>query len=64
MSLSTGLSKLSGLKKLRDIGELGSERGVGDKEVQWMVANWPRLRVIRRLRGNAWLEKITDIALL
>ncbi|KAK3811120.1 MAG: hypothetical protein J3Q66DRAFT_58918 [Benniella sp.] len=64
MSLRSGLGKLSGLKKLRKIGECGPGRGVGIKEVQWMVANWPSLRVVRGLERDevrAWLEKNTDI---
>ncbi|KAK3811122.1 MAG: hypothetical protein J3Q66DRAFT_351084 [Benniella sp.] len=64
MSLRSGLGKLSGLKKLREIGGLGWGRGVGVKEVQWMVANWPRLHLVLGLEDDearAWLKENTDV---
>ena len=67
MLLEGGLGKLSGLKRLREISELGPETGVGVKEVQWMVANWPRLGVVREFldaEARTWLKENTDIKML
>ncbi|KAF9362536.1 hypothetical protein BGX34_005985, partial [Mortierella sp. NVP85] len=44
MSLESGLHKLSGLKKLKELNIAAMEVRVGVKEVQWMVEHWPRLQ--------------------
>ncbi|KAK3811134.1 MAG: hypothetical protein J3Q66DRAFT_351106 [Benniella sp.] len=46
MSPESGLVKLSGLKKLSEIGVPGTIEVGG---VRWMAENWPRLRTIRGL---------------
>jgi hypothetical protein len=64
MSLEIGLGKLSGLKKLKEVSVLGLG-SIGVEEVQWMVANWPKLCIVDGTLENeatAWLEKNTDIA--
>ena len=45
----SGLDKLSGIKRLKELYVLSDETKIGIKEVQWMVGNWPRLRVHRGL---------------
>jgi len=51
MSLESGLHKLSKLTKLKELNVLGMKTKIGVKEVQWMTEHWPRLRVLRGLRG-------------
>jgi hypothetical protein len=46
MSLESGLGKLSGLKKLKELNVAGFLTSIGIEEVQWMVENWPKLRII------------------
>jgi hypothetical protein len=46
MSLESGLGKLSGLKKLKELNVVGFLTRIGVEEVQWMVENWPKLRII------------------
>ncbi|KAK3811132.1 MAG: hypothetical protein J3Q66DRAFT_351105 [Benniella sp.] len=46
MSLESGLGKLSGLKQLKELNVAGFLSRIGVEEVQWMVENWPELRVI------------------
>jgi hypothetical protein len=65
MSLESGLHKLSGLNKLRELNIAAMEVRVGVKEVQWMVEHWPRLQIIYGLAENnhdgekaaQWLRK-------
>ncbi|KAK3811057.1 MAG: hypothetical protein J3Q66DRAFT_350866, partial [Benniella sp.] len=52
MSLESGLGRLSGLKKLRELYVMNVETKIGVKEVQWMTKHWPRLRVLRGLDMN------------
>ncbi|KAK3811047.1 MAG: hypothetical protein J3Q66DRAFT_404433 [Benniella sp.] len=52
MSLESGLHKLSGLKRLKELCVKGLCTKIGLKEVQWMVKNWPRLRIINGLDGS------------
>ncbi|KAK3810888.1 MAG: hypothetical protein J3Q66DRAFT_350431 [Benniella sp.] len=53
MSLESGLHKLSTLKKLEELNVTCLVVRIGVEEVQWMVENWPRLRVIYGLDGNS-----------
>ena len=58
--LESGLGKLSGFKKLREIDLSGVETRIDVKEVQWMVANWPRLRYVYGLweaDARSWLQE-------
>jgi len=65
MSLESGLYKLTGLKKLKELNITAMELRVGVKEVQWMVEHWPRLQIIYGLAENnhagekaaEWLKK-------
>jgi hypothetical protein len=64
MSLESGLGRLSGLKKLRELYVMNIETKIGVKEVQWMTENWPRLRVLHGLDMNkgdeealGWLQE-------
>lgn len=64
MSLESGLGKLSGLKKLREVSVLRTETRIGLEEAQWMTANWPRLRAIYGVwddEASAWLQENTAI---
>lgn len=62
MSPESGLVKLSGLKKLSEIGLPGT---IEVRGIQWMAENWPRLRAIRglcRVKARRWLrENYPDI---
>ncbi|KAK3811005.1 MAG: hypothetical protein J3Q66DRAFT_350779 [Benniella sp.] len=49
MSLESGLHQLSGLKALKELNVLCLKTRIGVPEVQWMIEQWPRLRVIRGL---------------
>ncbi|KAF9350436.1 hypothetical protein BGX34_001223 [Mortierella sp. NVP85] len=46
MSLESGLHKLAGLKRLKELKVLSIRTRIGVKEVQWMVEQWPELRAI------------------
>ncbi|KAK3810894.1 MAG: hypothetical protein J3Q66DRAFT_350440 [Benniella sp.] len=46
MSLESGLHKLAGLKKLKELSVSGMKTRIGVREVQWMMEHWPELRVI------------------
>ncbi|KAG0313492.1 hypothetical protein BGZ97_010110, partial [Linnemannia gamsii] len=50
LSLESGLDELSGLKELEElnVGQMGHRIGLA--EVQWMVAQWPKLKSIVGLR--------------
>ncbi|KAF9145667.1 hypothetical protein BGX30_007505 [Mortierella sp. GBA39] len=45
-TLDAGLAKLSGLKKLEELNLEGIYQRMGEKDVEWMLENWPRLRVV------------------
>jgi len=63
MSLESGLDKLSGLKRLKELHVEGLITRIGVKEVSWMTEHWPSLRTIDGLRRNGyeqvvrWLEE-------
>ncbi|KAK3810869.1 MAG: hypothetical protein J3Q66DRAFT_350406 [Benniella sp.] len=71
MSLESGLHRLSGLEKLEELSLVGMAFNVGIKEVQWMIEQWPRLRVVYEdvrvnsfmLDVRAWLENHPRIEL-
>jgi hypothetical protein len=44
MSLESGLHKLAGLKRLKELKVLSIRTRIGVKEVQWMIEQWPELR--------------------
>lgn len=46
ISLESGLDKLSGLKRLKELDVTGTRTRIGLKEVQWMTEHWPRLTAI------------------
>jgi hypothetical protein len=58
VSLESGLYKLSGLKRLGELNVTCLRAKVGVKEVQWMVENWPRLRIIHGLDGGDTQEAL------
>ncbi|KAG0069661.1 hypothetical protein BGZ90_000134 [Linnemannia elongata] len=45
-TLDAGLAKLSGLKKLEELNLEGIYQRMGERDVEWMLENWPRLRVV------------------
>ncbi|KAK3811022.1 MAG: hypothetical protein J3Q66DRAFT_414469 [Benniella sp.] len=52
MSLESGLAKLSGLKRLKELHIDGLMTRIGVKEVSWMTEHWPSLCVIDGLRRD------------
>ncbi|KAK3811088.1 MAG: hypothetical protein J3Q66DRAFT_390972 [Benniella sp.] len=52
MSLESGLEKLSGLKSLKELNVVGLATKIGDKEIQWMTENWPKLSFIYGVYKN------------
>ncbi|KAG0003769.1 hypothetical protein BGZ80_005745, partial [Entomortierella chlamydospora] len=57
MSLESGLHILAGLKEMRELSAANTNSKIGLKEVQWMAENWPKLSIIRRLKGAERKEK-------
>ncbi|KAI8345823.1 hypothetical protein B0O80DRAFT_263843 [Mortierella sp. GBAus27b] len=60
-SLDSGLWKLAGLKKLKELNVYGMSVKVGVKEVEWMTEQWPRLHSLFGIcgldgGGTEWLE--------
>ncbi|KAF9139767.1 hypothetical protein BG015_001912 [Linnemannia schmuckeri] len=49
LTLESGLDELVGLKQLEELGVSKMAHRIGLAEVQWMVENWPRLRIISGL---------------
>ncbi|KAI8352285.1 hypothetical protein B0O80DRAFT_454169 [Mortierella sp. GBAus27b] len=49
MSLESGLHKLSGLKKLKELSVENLTTRIGVMEVQWMTEHWPQLHAIHGL---------------
>lgn len=52
MSLESGLWKLEGLRSLQELDVARMRSRIGLKEVQWMVAHWPKLKAIRGLEDE------------
>ncbi|KAF9537701.1 hypothetical protein EC957_007804, partial [Mortierella hygrophila] len=50
LSLESGLDELAGLKQLEELDVAQMAHRIGLVEVQWMVENWPRLRIINGLK--------------
>ncbi|KAG9064363.1 hypothetical protein KI688_003551 [Linnemannia hyalina] len=64
LSLASGLDLMSNLKELRELNVEQMAHRIGLEEVQWMVANWPRLnRIIglnvkdESIKAVEWLKK-------
>jgi hypothetical protein len=64
MSLKSGLDKLSGLKRLKELDVSNMRSQIGKQEVKWMAKQWPKLRVIRGLpeenrtkKAVKWLQQ-------
>ncbi|KAK3829336.1 MAG: hypothetical protein J3Q66DRAFT_410841 [Benniella sp.] len=57
MSLESGLRKLSGLKKLRELNVSYMKTKIDLEEVQWMAEHWPKLEVIYGLDEKGGDEK-------
>ncbi|KAI8363098.1 hypothetical protein B0O80DRAFT_432707, partial [Mortierella sp. GBAus27b] len=57
MSLESGLDQLSGLKELEELIVSPTNTRIGLEEAQWMVEQWPKLRVVQglKLKGH-WSE--------
>lgn len=45
-TLQAGLAKLSGLHKLEELNLEGICQMMGERDVEWMLEHWPRLRVV------------------
>lgn len=64
MSLESGLSRLSVLKALKELSISSMRTRIGEKEVQWMVEQWPKLCIIfglleedRDNKAMEWLQQ-------
>jgi hypothetical protein len=57
MSLESGLDKLSGLNKLKELNIRGIHTRIGVKEAQWIAEHWLRLRNITGLCENKHNEE-------
>ncbi|KAK3810927.1 MAG: hypothetical protein J3Q66DRAFT_350546 [Benniella sp.] len=60
MSLESGLYRLEGLKKLRELSVAGMRTRIGVKEVQWMVMHWPKLRAIYGLEEEGETKEAVE----
>ncbi|KAF9353152.1 hypothetical protein BGX34_011776 [Mortierella sp. NVP85] len=60
MSLESGLGKLCGLKKLKELNVAGFLTRIGVGEVQWMVENWPKLRIIYGFDNDGFDDNGSD----
>lgn len=60
MSLESGLYKLAGLKELKELRIWDIKARVGVPEVQWMVEQWPKLRVLVGLRESSGGRKAME----
>ncbi|KAF9085784.1 hypothetical protein BGX29_001774 [Mortierella sp. GBA35] len=49
MSLGTGLSKLGGLRELRELNIMRMATSIGVEEVRWMAESWTKLEVLTGL---------------
>jgi hypothetical protein len=58
MSLESGLHRLSGLKRLKELDVTRAKARIGVQEVQWMTEHWPRLCVIGGLCSEEHKEAI------
>ncbi|KAF9924579.1 hypothetical protein FBU30_005497 [Linnemannia zychae] len=59
-TLRSGLDQLSPLKELEVIGFDGCNHETDRQEIDWMVANWPRLRAIRGLQSTCPWVLLTE----
>ncbi|KAK3811015.1 MAG: hypothetical protein J3Q66DRAFT_350787 [Benniella sp.] len=57
MSLESGLDKLSGLNKLKELNISSMHTRIGVKEAQWIAERWLRLRTITGLCENEQNEE-------
>ncbi|KAK3841565.1 MAG: hypothetical protein J3R72DRAFT_153478 [Linnemannia gamsii] len=55
LTLKSGLDRLSTMKNLRVFGFEGVDFKLSKLELEWMVDNWPRLRVPRGLQHDVTL---------
>ncbi|KAG0374086.1 hypothetical protein BGX24_010850 [Mortierella sp. AD032] len=55
LTLESGLDRLSTLKNLQVFGFEGVDFKLSKLELEWMVVNWPRLRVLRGLQHDVTL---------
>ncbi|KAF9083962.1 hypothetical protein BGX23_010948 [Mortierella sp. AD031] len=52
LSLEPGLEQLATLRDLEVFGFEGVDHRIGRREMDWMAANWPRLRILRGLHED------------
>ncbi|OAQ35773.1 hypothetical protein K457DRAFT_132463 [Linnemannia elongata AG-77] len=50
LSLEAGLRNLGGLKELEVFGFEGLNYRIGERELEWMSEEWPKLRCLRGLQ--------------
>ncbi|KAG0293264.1 hypothetical protein BGZ96_003083 [Linnemannia gamsii] len=52
LTLNSGLARLETLANLEVFGFEGVDQRIGEEEVEWMAASWPKLRVLRGLQED------------
>ncbi|KAF9929293.1 hypothetical protein FBU30_001723 [Linnemannia zychae] len=52
LTLNSGLDRLRSLVNLRVFGFEGVDHGIGEAELEWMAAHWPKLKVMRGLQED------------
>lgn len=52
LTLNSGLARLETLVNLEVFGFEGVDQRIGEDEVEWMAASWPKLRVLRGLQED------------
>ncbi|KAF9334213.1 hypothetical protein BGZ91_010935 [Linnemannia elongata] len=58
LTLSTGLTHLSGLCHLQVFGFEGVDHRIGKQELEWMAIHWPKLKIMRGLQEDDHLVHI------
>ncbi|KAF9348043.1 hypothetical protein BGX34_002703 [Mortierella sp. NVP85] len=63
MSLESGMDRISGLKKLKELKVSHMKARIGEREARWMVEQWPKLSIIygilegRDKKAVKWLQQ-------
>jgi hypothetical protein len=52
LTLNSGLARLGTLVNLEVFGFEGVDQRIGEEELEWMAASWPKLRVLRGLQED------------
>ncbi|KAG0077605.1 hypothetical protein BGZ90_006878 [Linnemannia elongata] len=56
MTLTSGLGRLAGLKKIRKVCVMAMQTSIGIEELKWMAEHWPKLEAVHGLpRNRTWI---------